>query len=129
MNQKQNPLTLERNERVPVGERLSWQGAALVGQRHQVRQVDRHPAQEGDNRYRGRRGTWEDAGQSTARKCLIEESGRGTDRLIGRKETPSTPFSRREHRQHRTASCFSDTTTGAFAGQELSEGLRRTCLS
>lgn len=97
MNQKKikNPLTLERSERVPVAGGLSWQGRALVGQQRRVRQVDRDSAREGDNRYRGRRGTWEDAGQSTARKCLIEESGRGTDQLIGRQETPSTRFSHR----------------------------------
>lgn len=38
--------------------------AAPVRQRRQVRQVDRHFAQGEDNHYRGRRGTWEDAGQS-----------------------------------------------------------------
>lgn len=137
---KKNPLTSERRERIPVGGGGwgSWQGAALVGQRRRVRQVDRHSAREEDNRYGGRRGTWEDAGQSTAWMCLIEESGRGTDQLRRRQETPSTPFSHRAtfgwggsqrlhllkkyicivflDGHHRTATYSFYTTTDAFAG-------------
>lgn len=72
----------------------------------------------------------------TAWICVTEESGRGTDELRGRQETPSTHFSHRAtfgwggkeihiyiyrfffflDGQHRTASCSFDTTTGAFAG-------------